>query len=187
MIVARFGGDKTRLTGPLALYSLTEFMQSKFLGEDIMKHQLLFCSLAIAVVLAGCATTDSSPKTSSKVQEKDSLMSLLGMMGGAPRDAKTLEAQLEQARAFPLGSKENPVRVNMPKGQRDYISRLNCENGAAPKFLRDGSFGSGPFETIIDRYTLTCIGSAPAETKIYMDMYFPKHVEDQAVPGFTID
>ncbi len=86
----------------------------------------------------------------------------------------------------PLGSRENPVKAEMPPGQRAYLSRLRCEDAAPPVYTRVGSFGDGPDGDIIDGYQVTCPGSAPAETLIFMDMYHGGHVETRAVPGFTI-
>lgn len=67
-----------------------------------------------------------------------------------------------------------------------YLRRLRCENGQRPAFERSGSAGLGPFDHIIDDYVVTCAGSKPAESHIFMDMYFPNYVETRAPEGFTI-
>jgi hypothetical protein len=91
-------------------------------------------------------------------------------------DWKTINAQ-------PFGSRGNPVRVYMPAGQRAYLQRLACDGGGTPGFRRVGSFGAGPYTTVIDGYEVDC-GSA--KSTVFMDMYHPGHVERRAVPGFTI-
>jgi len=149
---------------------------------------------ALALTLTGCATNgagDTSPKTqqmkasTEKPYTNDEMMAL--MFSAAPRnDAKTL-ARIERAKTSPLGDKANPVRTDSPRGQKTYLSRLNCASGATPTFNRMGSFGPGPYETIIDGYKVECAGSAPATSTIFMDMYFPSYAETQAVKGFTID
>ena len=88
--------------------------------------------------------------------------------------------------SVPLGLRENPVRSDMPAGERAYLNRLRCEDAAQPVYSRVGSFGDGPDGHIIDGYQVTCPGSAPAETLIFMDMYHGGHAETRAVPGFTI-
>ena len=111
----------------------------------------IVCS-ALALALTGCATsgTSDAPQNAQKMtpsMEKpysnDEMMSL--MFSTVPRkDAKTL-ARIERAKAYPLGDKANPVRTDSPRGQKAYLSRLNCANGATPTFGRVCSFGAGPY------------------------------------------
>lgn len=98
---------------------------------------------------------------------------------------KELDAAIEQAEKHPLGSKENPVRVTAPQGQRLYLSRLRCSNGKAPSYFRRGNVGDGPFGNIVDEYVVTCEGGEPRESLIYMDMYHGGFIEERPVPGFT--
>lgn len=95
-----------------------------------------------------------------------------------------LERRIRAAAAHPLGSKENPVRADMPKGQRAYLQRLRCGNGRAPQFRRVGNIGEGIYGNFVDGYETTCAGAKPVV--IYMDMYHNGHVEERPVPGFTI-
>lgn len=83
----------------------------------------------------------------------------------------------------PLGTRANPVRANSPTGQRDYLMRLRCPEGGTPSFSRIGSFGEGPYKTIINIYTVTCHSGQTFE--IVIDMYH-RHREMAAVPGFTL-
>jgi len=113
---------------------------------------------------------------------------LSSLFGGPPMpQGEELEELIEEASAQPLGSEENPVRVNMPQGQRAYLARLRCENGEAPAFRRVGNFGMGVYGRIIDGYQVRCQGSMPEEVMIFMDMYHPDHIENEPVAGFTID
>ncbi|MFN3858371.1 MAG: hypothetical protein ACK4RV_11540 [Caulobacter sp.] len=135
-------------------------------------RSILACGVA-AMLLAGCATT--SPDAGG-----DDLFS-----GGRVSAAETTRRAKAAAR-HPLGSRENPVRVNMPAGQRNYLTRLRCSDGAAPAFVRVGNFGAGIYGSIIDGYEVTCLGGQPARSLIFMDMYHPDHVETAAPPGFTL-
>ncbi len=83
-----------------------------------------------------------------------------------------------------LGTKTNPVRCDAPRGERQYLSRLRCDDGNGPAFSRIGSFGFGPYGNIIDGYRVKCEGRA--EETVFMDMYHEGYVEKEAVPGFTI-
>ncbi|WP_260482712.1 hypothetical protein [Sphingomicrobium flavum] len=84
-----------------------------------------------------------------------------------------------------LGTEANPVRVNMPQGERAYLDRLRCSDGSAPAYDRDGSVGPGRDGHILDLYTVTCQGAEPATSSVYMDMYHGDG-EDRPLPNFTI-
>ncbi|MEO0907229.1 MAG: hypothetical protein AAFY07_06850 [Pseudomonadota bacterium] len=85
-----------------------------------------------------------------------------------------------------MGSEKNPVRADMPQGQRAYLARLRCADGNPPSYSRMGSTGAAPFGRIVDAYEVLCESSAPKRSEIMLDMYHPGHVETQAVDGFTI-
>jgi hypothetical protein len=75
------------------------------------------------------------------------------------------------------------VQSRGPFGEREYLSRLRCPDGAAPSFSRDGSFGSGEDGHILDRYSVTCPSGFRA--RVFMDMYHGDVRERRPVPGFT--
>ncbi len=98
-----------------------------------------------------------------------------------------LRPLIRQAERHPLGSRENPVRVHTPRGQFAYLQTLRCSDGSPPQFRRVGNFGAGVYGSIIDGYDVRCAGAEPGRSMVYMDMYFPGHVETRPVPGFTIE
>lgn len=102
---------------------------------------------------------------------------------GTSLTGKKLEKAIKKAEQHPLGSRENPVRVNMPPGERGYLWKLRCPDGQRPRFERAGSVGIGPYGNILDLYPVRCNGQEPVE--VYMDMYFPEN-ETRPLPGFTI-
>jgi len=110
----------------------------------------------------------------------------LDLMSGGRLKGKALEARINIAARLPLGSHDNPVRAEMPDGQRAYLARLRCGDGAVPAFERTGSYGPGPFGSIIDGYRVTCAVAELKERQVFMDMYHPGHVELAPVPGFAI-
>jgi hypothetical protein len=109
----------------------------------------------------------------------------LGDLFGSPLKGSKLAAAVATASAYPLGSEQNPVRANMPTGERAYLERLRCSDGNAPTYERSGSVGEGPYGMIMDVYQVECLSGQPPKASIYMDMYHD-HVEDRPVPGFTI-
>ena len=53
------------------------------------------------------------------------------MIGGGMKGKKLAKA-IAEAEKHPLGSRENPVRENMPQGQRAYLSRSCAARSTAP-------------------------------------------------------
>ena len=139
--------------------------------------------IAAASVFTGCATTGSPEPTTQASSKENVLASLL--LGGRLTEAD-VNVVATKAQKYALGSERNPVRVHRPQGQIDYLSRLNCLDGAQPQFTRAGNFGPGPYGSIIDGYELTCSGDLQ-EGLVYMDMYHPQYQENEPVPGYTID
>lgn len=89
---------------------------------------------------------------------------------------------------YPLGSKDNPVRVFMPEGQRAYLNSLKCVNGGLVKYKRLGSVGEGPYGFMLDLYEVKCELKSKGiekEYSIYMDMYHKNYQENKVVDGFT--
>ena len=105
------------------------------------------------------------------------------MDGFAPRALSPKEqARIESA---PLGSGQNPIRCEQPKGERAYLQRLRCPSGTAPTFSRRGSTGAGPYGTVLDDYEVRCPDRTEAST-VLMDMYHTGFIERRPVPGFSI-
>jgi len=104
---------------------------------------------------------------------------------GAGLDPARLAAAVQTARAHPLGSRENPVRVCGPTGERAYLARLRCADGNAPRVGQRASVGAGPYRTILDLYPLDCGAAAPGQVELVMDMYHDEP-ESAAPSGFTI-
>lgn len=136
----------------------------------------LTAAIILTLGLGACAT--AAPPAS----EPD-----LSFLTGGRVSGGELEARIRKASAHPLGSRDNPVRVDMPQGQQAYLNRLRCSNGQRPAYGRAGNFGPGVYGSIIDGYRVVCPdGGQPAESMIYMDMYHPTHDETAAPPGFTM-
>lgn len=116
-------------------------------------------------------------------QDGAAMRAMMKELGGSLPEGEALERLIAEAAAQPLGSPANPVRADGPGGQRAYLARLRCGDGAAPQFARRGNVGRGPFGTIVDLYDVRCGDGTGAE--IHMDMYH-EHVETRAPTGFTI-
>src|SRR5262245_9359967 len=129
--------------------------------------------LTMAVLLGGCASREAS--------DGDVIAQMLA--GRAPK-ALTAE-QLARVQKNPLGSKENPVRVQGVEGEYRYLARLRCPEGKPPVVDRIGSAGDpSPYGSIMDIYNVVC--DAPPNRTVFVDMYHRGYVELAAVPGFTI-
>lgn len=142
-------------------------------GDHHMRSWIPAAALAFAA--AGCASSPTSADG-----EMDTISALFG---GGRMSTAAVEVRAREAAHHPLGSRENPIRVNMPEGQRAYLDSLRCADGTAPAYQRLGNFGPGIYGSIIDGYEVRCPGIEPAT--LIMDMYHPDHVETGSPPGFT--
>jgi len=88
------------------------------------------------------------------------------------------------AAAHPLGSRENPVRVGGPEGERAYLARLRCADGAEPRIGLRADRGVGAFGSMVAAYRLECTGAGAVE--LVMDMYHEEHRETRAPAGLTL-
>lgn len=132
--------------------------------------------IAIVLLLTACA---QQPKQTSDKDEN--LASALSSIFG-----DQIQPDMKEVEKHPLGSAKNPVRVSMPVGQYDYLSRLVCENGeSVSAFSRNGSVGQGPYGSIMDLYTVICdTNQGAVEHSVYMDMYHPDNTETRPAAGF---
>lgn len=137
--------------------------------------------LAFAAALVAAAPA-AAQELGARTRSPESILSEMGL---AP-DQDDLREAIAAAQAHPLGSAQNPVRVGGPTGERAYIARLRCADGAAPRIGQRGSAGVGAFGTIVDAYPLDCGAAAPGQVTLVMDMYHEEHREDRAPPGFAL-
>ena len=140
--------------------------------------RLLSCVCALALLAAPAAAQNVGERTTSPE-------AMLAELGLAPGQDDLREA-IAAAEAHPLGTRENPVRVGGPNGERAYIVRLRCGDGAPPRVGQRASAGVGAFGTIVDVYPIDCGAAAPGRTDLIMDMYHSEHEDDRAPPGFAI-
>ncbi len=141
-----------------------------------MKYSLLI-TLSFATFLSACSTQP-------KQQDTDADAELAKVLNAAFGERKKPDMTIvEQS---PLGSAENPVRVAMPIGQRDYLARLVCDNGEqVSAFARTGSAGIGPYGSMMDTYTVICdTYQGVVEHTIYLDMYHADYEETRPAQGF---
>ena len=134
----------------------------------------------LITLAAACAAAAMPAAAQQRPNEGRDIMEALG--GGGLKGEKLAKA-IAKAEKKPLGSKANPVRENMPEGQRAYLARLRCPGGEKPAFTRIGNVGPGVYRNIVDRYSVTCPGASAVD--VYMDMYHDGP-ELRPIPGFTI-
>jgi hypothetical protein len=135
--------------------------------------------LFAAILAIGFAAAPAAAQH--RPNEARDMMRQLHMAG---LEGDKLARAIAKAEASPLGSKANPVRENMPKGEYAYLKRLRCSDGQAPAASRVGNVGTGVYGNIVDLFRVTCPGAAAVE--IYMDMYHDGP-ELRPVPGFKIE
>jgi hypothetical protein len=139
-----------------------------------------FIPLAAAFLLAAPAGAEEKP--GDRTRSPEQMVREFGFAG----DQDDIAAAIAAAQAHPLGTIANPVRVGGPEGERAYLSRLRCANGAAPVIGQRGSGGTGAFGTVVATYPLDCGAAAPGRFSLVMDMYHEEHDETRAPAGFTL-
>jgi hypothetical protein len=133
------------------------------------------------IAVAVCAGLAAAPAAAQG--KPNSARETMRSLGMKTPSGKKLQRKIAEAEKHPLGSRNNPIRENMPQGQRAYLARLRCPEGPAPAVERRGNIGEGVYGSIIDHYSITCPGKPAVD--VFMDMYHDGP-EDRPVPGFTI-
>jgi hypothetical protein len=118
-------------------------------------------------------------------QRTETPQQMLGALGSGDVEAE-IAAQAAAAAAFPLGTRENPVRVAGPEGERAYLARLRCAGGAPPQIGARTEAGVGAYGSVVAAYAVDCGAAAPGRVTIVLDMYHEEHRETAAPQGFTI-
>lgn len=111
---------------------------------------------------------------------------MMEQLGAAPSEEEVARA-VEQARAHPLGSQDNPVRVSGVEGEHAYMGRLRCADGNRPRIGQRANVGVGVFGSIVDVWSLDCGDAAPGRFRLALDMYHDNHDETQAPPGLSLE
>jgi len=137
--------------------------------------------IILTLSLAACASKSTKNEKETHVSDADAAKALSLLFGG-----ETKKVDENKLAKYPLGSKENPIRVGGPGGQRNYLSRLVCENNEpVSSFNRQGSAGPGPFGSIIDIYEVLCDTNKGVVTHaVYLDMYHGDYEETRPAAGF---
>ena len=137
------------------------------------------CIAVIVLLLTACATKPE-PTAKEEMSDEELASAIVALLGESKKVDENVLAK------YPLGSKDNPVRVSGPMGQRYYLSRLVCDNNEpVSAFQRAGNAGIGPFGNIIDLYDVICDTNKGAVThSVYLDMYHGDYNETRPAAGF---
>lgn len=144
-----------------------------------MKYLLI---IGLIISIAGCQSNKTkSGDSNSSPPDKSNYRALMISYGVKPKNPE--QSELDK---FPLGSAENPIRVNGPQGEHDYISRLVCMNGEpVSSWERLGSGDDGPYGFILDIYSVICdTNNGVVKKTLFMDMYHGDNVEIRPADGF---
>ena len=133
----------------------------------------------LAVLILAAPAAAQQPRLGQRTTSPEAMVAQ--MRQDSPEEE--LRALIAAADAHPLGTPENPVRVGGPAGERAYLARLRCADGAAPRIGARREAGIGAFGSVVAAYEVVCGG---AEGRIVFDMYHEEHVETRAPAGFTL-
>jgi hypothetical protein len=136
--------------------------------------------IALALLAAAPAFAQpAQPGLGARTQSPEQMAGQLSQV--SPEEE--MRALVAAADAHPLGTIENPVRVGGPEGERAYLGRLRCPDGAQPRVGARREAGVGAFGSVVAAYELSC---GPQASQIVFDMYHEEHEETRAPAGFTL-
>ena len=135
--------------------------------------------IAALLLVAAPALAQHEPRVGARTTSPDAMVA---QMNPASPEEETSQL-IAAADAHPLGSLENPVRVAGPDGERAYLARLHCADGAAARIGARHEAGVGPYGSVVGAYDVGC---AAGSSRIVFDMYQEEHQESRAPAGFTM-
>ncbi|HMG46677.1 MAG TPA: hypothetical protein VK614_04375 [Allosphingosinicella sp.] len=135
--------------------------------------------LTAAILILAAPAVAQQPRLGARTTSPEAMVAQMSQ--ASPEEE--LQALAAAADAHPLGTIENPIRVGGPQGERAYLARLRCPDGAAPRIGARREAGIGAFGSIVAAYELSCAG---ADGRLLFDMYHEEHVETRAPAGFTL-
>ena len=133
----------------------------------------------LAALLIAIPAAAQEPELGARTAAPQSHLPAAGLAPGQD----DLAAAIAAAEIHPLGSVENPIRVGGPEGERAYLFRLRCADGAVPRIGGRSDGGVDAYGTLSGVYPVTC---AAGTAQVHFDMYHEEHVEDRAPAGFTL-
>ena len=138
-----------------------------------------FPLLAALSLVSAPALAQQPPELGARTQAPETMVSGLRLAPGED----DLQQAIAEAETHPLGTLANPIRVGGPDGERAYLARLRCADGAGPRIGARNNGGVDPYGTLTGAYRIDC---ASGSAQIFFDMYHEEHVEDRAPAGFSL-
>ena len=135
--------------------------------------------LAALLILAAPALAQHQPRVGARTTSPAAMVAQLNPASPEEEMSRLIAA----ADQHPLGSLENPVRVAGPAGERAYLARLHCADGAAVRVGARREAGVDPYGSVAGAYDVSC---ASGDSRIVFDMYQEEHQETRAPAGFTL-
>jgi len=135
--------------------------------------------IAALLILAAPALAQHQPRLGARTTSPEAMVA---QMNPASPEEEISQA-IAAADQHPLGTLENPVRVAGPEGERAYLARLHCPDGAAVRIGARREAGVGPYGSVVGAYEVIC---GQTTSRIVFDMYQEEHQETRAPTGFTL-
>ena len=135
--------------------------------------------IAFILTVAAPALAQTHPRVGARTTSPEAMVAQMNPASPEEEMSQLIAA----ADAHPLGSQENPIRVAGPEGERAYLARLHCADGAAARIGARREAGIGPYGSVVGAYEVICTGGT---SQIVFDMYQEEHQESRAPAGFTL-
>jgi hypothetical protein len=135
--------------------------------------------IAALLIAAAPALAQPHPRVGARTTSPEAMVAQMNPASPEEEMSQLIAA----ADQHPLGSLENPVRVAGPDGERAYLARLHCPDGASARIGARREAGVGPYGAVVGAYEVAC---AAGTSRIVFDMYQEEHQERRAPAGFTL-
>jgi hypothetical protein len=135
--------------------------------------------IAALLILAAPALAQHQPRVGARTTSPEAMVAQMNPASPEEEMSRAIAA----ADQHPLGTLENPVRVAGPEGERAYLARLRCPDGAVVRVAARHEAGVDPYGSVAGVYDVACGQSAG---RIVFDMYQEEHQETRAPAGFTL-
>ena len=135
--------------------------------------------LIAALLLLAAPALAQQPRLGARTTSPEAMVAQMNPASPEEEMSRLIAA----ADQHPLGTRENPIRVAGPDGERAYLARLRCADGAAARIGARHDAGIGPYGSVVGAYDVAC---AAGSSRIVFDMYEEEHQETRAPAGFTL-
>ena len=122
------GRARRRAQDQVAQFPLS-FAWPRLNGREPFEESDMRIPFIAAILILAAPAAAQQPRLGQRTTSPEAMVAQMNQ--ASPEEE--MRALAAAADAHPLGTLENPIRVGGPQGERAYLARLRCADGAAPR------------------------------------------------------